>query len=267
MTYCVAMKLRDGLVFVADSRTNAGVDIATFRKLHLFRIPGERLIVIQSAGNLATSQAVISLLRQRLDSEQDNLHGVPTLYDAARLLGQTLREVLQRDAEDAPSGHGLDLSCSFLLGGQIRGAEPELFNLYPLGNFIIATEDTPSRRRWRKPCAARCCPTTPPFAATCRWGYHWIWWSIRAIDWRRSAVIGSTSRIPTSRPCARAGGRDCVICWQPCRQHLRTIGAKDQPKNRERLGMTSTTVVTMSTKLAWRHLGTGFLNMTRGLYC
>ena len=144
MTYCVAMKLQDGLVFVADSRTNAGVDnIATFRKLHLFRIPGERLIVIQSAGNLATSQAVIGLLRQRLDSEQDNLHGVPTLYDAARLLGQTLREVLQRDAEDAPSGHGLDLSCSFLLGGQIRGAEPELFNLYPHGNFIIATEDTP----------------------------------------------------------------------------------------------------------------------------
>ncbi|MCO6740529.1 hypothetical protein KQH31_30570, partial [Streptomyces sp. CHA15] len=80
MTYCVAMKLQDGLVFVADSRTNAGVDnIATFRKLHLFRIPGERLIVIQSAGNLATSQAVMSLLRQRLDSEQDNLHGVPTL--------------------------------------------------------------------------------------------------------------------------------------------------------------------------------------------
>lgn len=144
MTYCVAMKLHDGLVFVADSRTNAGVDnIATFRKLHLFNVPGERLIAIQSAGNLATSQAVISLLRQRLDSEHANLHDVPTLNHAAVLLGQTLREVLQREAQDAPSGHGLDLSCSFLLGGQIKGAEPELFNIYPHGNFICATEDTP----------------------------------------------------------------------------------------------------------------------------
>jgi len=144
MTYCVAMKLHDGLVFVADSRTNAGVDnIATFRKLHLFSVPNERLIVIQSAGNLATSQAVISLLRQRLDSEHANLHDAPTLNHAAVLLGQTLREVLQREAQDAPSGHGLDLSCSFLLGGQIKGAEPDLFNIYPHGNFISATEDTP----------------------------------------------------------------------------------------------------------------------------
>jgi len=144
MTYCVAMKLHDGLVFVADSRTNAGVDnIATFRKLHLFSVPNERLIVIQSAGNLATSQAVISLLRQRLDSEHANLHDAPTLNHAAVLLGQTLREVLQREAQDAPSGHGLDLSCSFLLGGQIKGAEPDLFNIYPHGNFISATGDTP----------------------------------------------------------------------------------------------------------------------------
>lgn len=143
MTYCVAMNLADGLVFVSDSRTNAGVDhIATFRKLHVFGVPGERLIVLQSAGNLATSQSVISLLRHRLGGEGAHLHNVPTLFDAASLVGATLREVLERDS--GPSlGQGVDLGCSFLLGGQIRGAAPGLFNLYPQGNFIEATRDTP----------------------------------------------------------------------------------------------------------------------------
>ncbi|HBS81256.1 MAG TPA: peptidase, partial [Pseudomonas sp.] len=85
MTYCVAMNLADGLVFVSDSRTNAGVDhIATFRKLYRFGVPGERMIVLQTAGNLATSQAVVSLLRHRLTGEGIHLNNVPTMFAAAR---------------------------------------------------------------------------------------------------------------------------------------------------------------------------------------
>lgn len=143
MTYCVAMNLADGLVFVSDSRTNAGVDhIATFRKLYRFGIPGERLIVLQTAGNLATSQAVVSLLRHRLLGEGANLHNVPSMFAAARLVGDTLREVIEHDASPSMAS-GIDMSSSFLVGGQIAGEEPQLYNLYPQGNFICATVDTP----------------------------------------------------------------------------------------------------------------------------
>ncbi len=143
MTYCVGMRLQEGLLFASDSRTNAGVDhIATFRKLYRFGIPGERLIVLQTAGNLATSQAVVSLLRQRLQGEGANLHNVPTMFAAARLVGETLREVVEHDASPSMAS-GIDMSSSFLVGGQIAGEEPQLYNLYPQGNFICATVDTP----------------------------------------------------------------------------------------------------------------------------
>ena len=139
MTYCVAMRLAEGLVCVSDSRTNAGVDhIAVFRKLHRFGIDGERMIVLQSAGNLATSQSVVTLLRQRINSDEGvHLDNVPTMFEAARLVGKTLREVLAHEDIDR------DFSCSFLLSGQIAGAPPQLYNIYPQGNFIAATEDTP----------------------------------------------------------------------------------------------------------------------------
>ncbi len=143
MTYCVAMNLADGLVLVSDSRTNAGVDhIASFRKLYTFGMPGERVIMLQTAGNLATSQAVINLLRLRLHGETQNLLNVPSLFEAARLVGETLREVTAYDAAAAASS-GIDMSCSFLLTGQIRGEPTGLFNIYPQGNFIAATTDTP----------------------------------------------------------------------------------------------------------------------------
>lgn len=143
MTYCVAMSLADGLVFVSDSRTNAGVGhIATFRKLYTFALEGERVIVLQCAGNLATSQSVVSLLRQRLHADGPSLYTVPTLFDAARLVGQTLREVVEHEVGSGMTA-GIDMTCSFLLGGQIAGSPPALFNLYPQGNFIAATPDTP----------------------------------------------------------------------------------------------------------------------------
>ncbi len=139
MTYCVAMRLAEGVVCVSDSRTNAGVDhIAVFRKLHRFGIDGERVIVLQSAGNLATSQSVVTLLRQRINSDEGvHLDNVPTMFEAARLVGKTLREVLAHEDIDR------DFSCSFLLSGQIAGESPQLYNIYPQGNFIAATEDTP----------------------------------------------------------------------------------------------------------------------------
>ena len=144
MTYCVAMRLASGLVFVSDSRTNAGVDhISTFRKLHIFQQSAERVLVLQSAGNLATTQSIISLLTRRAqDPEQRNLMNVHSLYDAATLLGETVREVIARDG-GANQGGVTDFSCSLLLGGQINGEEMRLFQIYAEGNFIEATHDTP----------------------------------------------------------------------------------------------------------------------------
>lgn len=140
MTYCVAMRLKEGLVFVSDSRTNAGVDhIAVFRKLHRFGVDGERVLVLQSSGNLATSQAIVTLLRQRIKGDEGpHLHNVRTMFEAAMLIGDTMREVLARYQDQS-----IDFSCSLLLGGQISGEEPQLYNIYPQGNFIVSTEDTP----------------------------------------------------------------------------------------------------------------------------
>lgn len=144
MTYCVAMRLSSGLVFVSDSRTNAGVDhISTFRKLHVFHHSDERMLVIQSAGNLATTQSILSLLHRRcLDAASPSLLNVESMYDAASLLGETVREVIARDSGDNQGGM-TDFSCNLLLGGQIKGEGMRLFHVYPQGNFIEATHDTP----------------------------------------------------------------------------------------------------------------------------
>ena len=142
MTYCVAMRLSAGMVFLADSRTNAGVDhIATFRKLHSFSQPGERLIVLMSSGNLATTQSVLSLLRTRLGHDVANLFNQGSLFEVAELIGATTREVISRDNGKQQSA--VDFGCNFILGGQIRGQDMELYHIYPEGNFIQATMDTP----------------------------------------------------------------------------------------------------------------------------
>lgn len=142
------MRLRAGLLFASDSRTNAGVDhIATFRKMALFEQPGERLIVLLNAGNLATTQSVVSLLRLRSQPQHggsQHLMGVASLYDAAELVGQTLKEVVARDTSNGGTlSQGVDFGANFLVGGQIRGERPRLFHVYPQGNFIESTEDTP----------------------------------------------------------------------------------------------------------------------------
>jgi putative proteasome-type protease len=143
MTYCVGILTKHGLVLAADSRTNAGVDhIATVRKLALFARPGERIMALLSAGNLATTQAVVTLLGQRRGSAQaTDLDSAATMFDAARMVGAVLREVIQHDGEHVQP-HG-DPGGSFLFGGQLAGGRHRLFLIYPAGNFIEATPETP----------------------------------------------------------------------------------------------------------------------------
>jgi putative proteasome-type protease len=145
MTYCVAMLLDTGLVFLSDSRTNAGVDqVSTFRKTTVFQKPGERVIVLQSAGNLAITQTVINLLREAIDANTPNskhLLNCATLFEAARCVGDALRELHKRDAQ-ALKDFGVEFNASLTLGGQIRGEPPRLFSIYSAGNFVEATAET-----------------------------------------------------------------------------------------------------------------------------
>ncbi len=147
MTYCVALRLERGLVFAADTRTNAGVDnIAQYRKLHFWREPGKRVLVLLTAGNLAITQSVVSVLNERLaerdEAKADSLFDAPNMYRAARIVGDAVREVRRIDGaalEASRSGFG----ANFILGGQIGDERPRLFQIYAEGNFIEATEDTP----------------------------------------------------------------------------------------------------------------------------
>jgi putative proteasome-type protease len=140
MTYCLGILLPTGLVLAADSRSNAGVDqIALARKLRIFLEPGERFVAVLSAGNLATTQSVVSLLQQAArsgDTAWDVL-AAKTLFDVACMVGAKLREVTDRDTRYVqPYG---DPTGSFLVGGQIAGEEPRLFQVYSAGNVIEAS--------------------------------------------------------------------------------------------------------------------------------
>jgi putative proteasome-type protease len=144
MTYCVAMLLDTGMVFLSDSRTAAGVDqISTFRKTSVFQQPGERVLVLQSAGNLAITQAVTSALREGLEAKdsQLNLMNCRNMFEAAQCVGEALRAAWRRDAE-ALKQFAVEFNASLILGGQIRGELPRLFSIYSAGNFIEATADT-----------------------------------------------------------------------------------------------------------------------------
>jgi putative proteasome-type protease len=144
MTYCVGVRNRAGLVFLADSRTNAGLDqISTFRKLHRFELPGDRVIVLLTAGNLAISQSIASNLRVMMHNpDEKSLANVPNMFSAAKLVGDTVRKVHARDA-DSLKEFGIEFNVNMILGGQIKGEAPRLFNVYSAGNFIEATDETP----------------------------------------------------------------------------------------------------------------------------
>lgn len=145
VSYCLGMRLKAGLVFVSDSRTNAGVDsVATFRKSFVFDEAEDRVVVILTAGNLAITQSVISLLEERLNSpdRSRSLYGVKSMFEVARLVGDTLREVHAIDGAHLKS-HGADFVASLIVGGQIKGRRMRLFNVYAAGNFIEASDETP----------------------------------------------------------------------------------------------------------------------------
>ena len=145
MTYCVGLCLRDGMVMLADTRTNAGVDnISVFSKLHHIEVPGERVLGLCTAGNLAITQAVWGFLQEGvlLDGVRQTLRDVQGMFQAARLVGAAVRAVYEQDGR-ALSSQGIGFDCSLLIGGQIGAERPRLFLIYSAGNFIEATEDTP----------------------------------------------------------------------------------------------------------------------------
>ncbi len=147
MTYCCGILVREGLVMIADTRTNAGLDnISTFRKLHVFSNPGERVLAISSAGNLAISQSAISTLTEGLENadtgEIETLMNAPTMFKAAQRIGRTIRHVRRLEGS-ALKAEEISFDVSFLFGGQIRGESMRLFQVYSAGNFIEATAETP----------------------------------------------------------------------------------------------------------------------------
>lgn len=146
MTYCVGIKLDAGLVFMSDSRTNAGLDqISTYRKMMVYEKPGDRFMVMLSAGNLSISQSVREILQVEkidgADGQQITIWNAKSMFDAVRVLGAAVRRVHDQDGE-ALAAAGVDFNASMIFGGQIRGEAMRLFLVYSAGNFIEATRET-----------------------------------------------------------------------------------------------------------------------------
>lgn len=178
MTYCCAIKINAGMVFLSDSRTNAGVDsISTFRKMLVYERPGDRFMVMLSAGNLSITQSVREILQdesvEHLETgDPVTIWNARSMFDAARVLGSAVRRVEERDGP-ALRQAGLDFNVSLIFGGQIAGEGMRLFLVYSAGNFIEATPETPyfqiGESKYGKPVLDRVITTTTPLdeAAKC----------------------------------------------------------------------------------------------------
>lgn len=146
MTYCVGLRLNKGLVFMSDTRTNAGVDnFSKTRKMFTWKAEGERVITMMTAGNLATTQALVSLIEERSKATAERSPTIlmePSMFQVARLVGATLKEVIESSAPGGEEGSS-KFRASVILGGQIKGSEPTLFMIYPEGNFVEVTQETP----------------------------------------------------------------------------------------------------------------------------
>ena len=172
MTYCVGLKLDRGLVFMSDTRTNAGVDnISTFRKMFTWADEGDTVITLMTAGNLATTQAVVSTIDERMKAPGErspSILSLPSMYQVARFVGQTLKDTI---AEHAQTGQRADttFNATMIVGGQVKGSEPRLFMIYPEGNFIEAGEDTPylqiGETKYGRPILVRAFDRTMSFEA------------------------------------------------------------------------------------------------------
>ena len=171
MTYCCAIKLNAGLVFLSDSRTNAGLDqISTFRKMIVYEKPDDRFMVLLSAGNLSISQSVreilqIEQLKDHPEAEPITIWNAKSMFDAVRVLGAAVRRVHERDAPSLRQS-GVEFNVSLIFGGQIKGEGMRLFLVYSAGNFIEATPETPyfqiGESKYGKPVLDRVItPTTP----------------------------------------------------------------------------------------------------------
>ena len=147
MTYCCGILVREGLVMIADTRTNAGLDnVSTFRKLHIYGVPGDRIMALASSGNLSLSQTVRSTLTEGVDNpetgERETLLNAPTMFQAAQRIGRAIRHI-QAEEGKALDAADIDHDVAFLFGGQIKGEKLRLFMIYSAGNFIECTTDTP----------------------------------------------------------------------------------------------------------------------------
>lgn len=147
MTYCVGLRLNKGILFMSDTRTNAGVDnFSKTPKMFHWSVPGERSITLMTAGNLATTQSLISLLEERSKAAEDRSPTIlqePSMFQVARLVGSTLREVIGESNNGDEQTASSKFGATVILGGQVKGGPPTLFLIYPAGNFIEVTEETP----------------------------------------------------------------------------------------------------------------------------
>ncbi len=170
MTYCLAIKLNAGLIFAGDTRTNAGVDrVATYRKLFTFSNGGTHALTLLSSGNLATTQALVEMMN-RSAADPNGLYSDVSMFDCARRVGQILVDLIA-DGQSVAANQGIDFSCNLILGGQIKGEEPRLFHVYPQGNFIETSVETPfmqiGEEKYGKPILDRVIrPETPIDRAT-----------------------------------------------------------------------------------------------------
>jgi len=147
MTYCCGILVRDGLVMIADTRTNAGIDnISTFRKLHIFQQPGHRVMMLATAGNLSLTQTVVNYITEGMENpdtkEVEKLLDCNTMFAAAELIGRAVRKVRSINGEMLEQ-ENISSSTTMLFGGQMKDRRLRLFMIYSAGNFIEATSDTP----------------------------------------------------------------------------------------------------------------------------
>ncbi len=184
MTYCLALRLDEGLLLLSDTRTNAGVDnISTYRKMHVIQPAEDRAFVIQSAGNLATTQEVLDRIQRDLEAPGDNgsLATVGHLFEAALYLGRISRAVVA-EHRNALAASGADGTATFILGGQIKGARPDLFLVYPEGNYIRASDERPFLQ-----------------IGETKYGKFWLEFAVRArVDLEVAAKIALGSMLSTA---------------------------------------------------------------------
>ena len=178
MSYGLGIKVEEGLIFAADNRTNAGIDqVSASRKMHVFERAGERFLVLITAGNLSITQALIHRLTSEVDAakrsakNESALLKAPNLFACAEVVGHALREIERNEA--APlARHGVPFDVSLILGGQIKGEKPKLFLIYPPGNFIEASDETPyvqiGERKYGKPILDRTLTFQTPLATAAK---------------------------------------------------------------------------------------------------